>query len=123
MKDYKLLTSYKLGKSELKNRVVMSPMTRSRAIGNVPNDLMVEYFEGARILSPSAVKPAGQMWTDSKQMQDFPVPEAMTPKDILQAKMEYAEAARNSVKAGFDGVELHSANGYLPEQFLQWVAP
>jgi N-ethylmaleimide reductase len=191
MKDYKLLTSYKLGKSELKNRVVMSPMTRSRAIGNVPNDRMVEYYEqrsgagliitegtspspnglgysripglfsgaqvegwkkitsavhknggkifvqlmhtgrighslnlpeGARILSPSAVKPAGQMWTDSKQMQDFPVPEVMTPKDILQAKMEYDEAARNSIKAGFDGVELHSANGYLPEQFLSPVS-
>jgi N-ethylmaleimide reductase len=44
MKDYKLFTAYKLGKVELKNRVVMAPMTRSRAIGNVPNDLMADYY-------------------------------------------------------------------------------
>jgi len=45
MKDYKLLTPFKSGAVELKNRVVMSPMTRCRAIGNVPNDLIAEYYK------------------------------------------------------------------------------
>jgi N-ethylmaleimide reductase len=44
MNDYKLFTSYKAGSVELKNRIVMSPVTGSRAIGNVPNDLMAEYY-------------------------------------------------------------------------------
>ena len=39
MKHYKLFSAYKLGKTELQNRIVMSPMTRSRATGNIPNDL------------------------------------------------------------------------------------
>jgi len=45
MKDYKLFTSEKLGTMELENCVVMASMTRCRAIGNVPNDLMVEYYK------------------------------------------------------------------------------
>jgi N-ethylmaleimide reductase len=191
MKNYKLLTSYFLGKNELKNRVVMSPMTRSRAIGNIPNDLMAEYYEqrsgagliitegtspspnglgysripgifsdaqtegwkkittkvhknggrifvqlmhtgrishslnlpeGARVLAPSSVKPSGQMWTDQKQMQDYPLPEEMTSNDLANTKKEYADAAINAIKAGFDGVELHGANGYLLEQFLSPVS-
>jgi N-ethylmaleimide reductase len=162
-------------------------MTRCRAIGNIPNELMAEYYkqrsgagliitegtspspnglgyaripgiyskqqvdgwkkvtssvhqnggkifiqlmhtgrishplnmpEGSEILAPSLVKPAGQMWTDSKMLQDFPVPKAMTTKDLVDTKAEYVNAAKNAVDAGFDGVELHSANGYLLEQFL-----
>jgi N-ethylmaleimide reductase len=191
MKDYKLLTPVKVGSLELENRVVMSPMTRSRAIGNVPNDLMAEYYkqrsgawliitegtspspnglgyaripgiynnkqiegwkkvtsavhqgngkiflqlmhtgrishrlnmpEGAHILAPSSVKAAGQMWTDSEKLQDFPIPEEMTHGDILNTKVEYVSAAKNAIKAGFDGVELHGANGYLLEQFLSPVS-
>jgi N-ethylmaleimide reductase len=191
MKNYKLFTNYKLGNIELKNRIVMSPMTRSRATGNIPNELIAEYYKqrsgagliisegtspspnglgypripglfskgqvdgwkkvtsavhkagsmifvqlmhtgrishelnipaGARILAPSAVKPSGQMWTDSKQLQDFPVPEEMTTKDLTEAKKEYIDAAKNSVEAGFDGVELHGANGYLLEQFLSPIS-
>lgn len=191
MKEYKLLTSYKLGKAELKNRVVMSPMTRSRAIGNIPNDLIAEYYRqrsgagliitegtspspnglgysripgvfskdqvegwkkvtstvhknggkifvqlmhtgrighalnlpaGAKVLAPSAVKPAGQMWTDQKQMQDHPVPEAMTSKELEITKKEFVDAAKNAIEAGFDGVELHGANGYLLEQFLSPIS-
>jgi N-ethylmaleimide reductase len=191
MKDYKLLSAYKLGQIDLKNRIVMSPMTRSRAIGNVPNELMEEYYrqrsgagliitegtspspnglgysripgifserqvegwkkitsavhknggkiflqfmhtgrighalnlpEGGRVLAPSAVKAAGKMWTDSKQLQDFPVPEEMTSNDIIQTKQEFVNAAKNSIFAGFDGVELHGANGYLLEQFLSPVS-
>src|SRR3954469_25461709 len=45
MKEYKLFTPYKLGSIELKNRIVMSPMTRCRAIGNIPNDLMAQYYK------------------------------------------------------------------------------
>jgi len=44
MEAYKLFTPVKVGSIELKNRIVMSPMTRCRAIGNVPNDLIAEYY-------------------------------------------------------------------------------
>lgn len=191
MNEYKLFTSEKVGAIEIKNRVIMSPMTRCRAIGNVPNDLMAEYYkqrsgagliitegtspspnglgyaripgiyskqqlegwkkitsavhrsggkifvqlmhtgrishplnmpEGAQIIAPSAVKAAGQMWTDSKMNQDFPAPKEMTAEDLLHTKTEYVTAANNAISAGFDGVELHGANGYLLEQFLSPVS-
>ena len=187
MKGLQLLTPYKLDDIMLSSRTVMAPMTRCRAIGNVPNELMVNYYtqrssaglivtegtapspnglgyaripglfnpsqmegwkkvtdavhlnggkifaqlmhtgrishmlnmpQGAQILAPSAVKPAGQMWTDAEQMQDFPVPKAMSEEEIAQTKAEYVSASKNAMEAGFDGVELHGANGYLLEQFL-----
>jgi N-ethylmaleimide reductase len=58
------------------------------------------------------------MWTDSDGMQPQPVPREMTVADIERAREEYVQAARNAVAAGFDGIELHSANGYLLEQFI-----
>lgn len=191
MNENILFTPKNIGSVELKNRIVMSPMTRSRAIGNVPNDLMAEYYgqrsgagliitegtspspnglgyaripgiyskqqvegwrkttssvhkgggkifiqfmhtgrishslnmpEGAQILAPSAVKAMGQMWTDAKQMQDFPVPKEMTAEDIVNTKKEFIESAKNAMDAEFDGVELHGANGYLLEQFLSPVS-
>lgn len=191
MKEYKLFAPQKLGSIEVKNRVVMAPMTRSRAIGNIPGELMAEYYrqrsgagliitegtspspnglgyaripgifnkqqvegwkkttsevhkeggkiavqlmhtgrishplnmrEGSQILAPSAVKASGQMWTDSKQLQDFPVPKEMTTEDIINTKKEYVKAALNALDAGFDFVELHSANGYLLEQFLSPIS-
>ena len=191
MKEYKLLTPAKVESIQLTNHVVMAPMTRCRAIGNVPNDLMAEYYSqrseagliitegiapspnglgyaripgifnklqvegwkkitgaahkggakivaqlmhsgrishplnmpaGSQILAPSAVKPAGQMWTDSEMMQDFPTPKAMTADEIVETKAEYVTAAKNAIDAGFDFVELHSANGYLLEQFLSPVS-
>ncbi len=74
--------------------------------------------EGSKIVAPSAIALVGQMYTDSQGLQDHPVPQAMTEADIAQAKAEFVQAAKNAIAAGFDGVELHSANGYLLEQFL-----
>jgi N-ethylmaleimide reductase len=191
MKKYKLFTSIKVGAIELKNRIVMAPMTRCRAIDNIPNELMARYYqqratagliitegtspspnglgyaripgifskaqtlgwekvtsvvhksggkiivqlmhtgrishilnmaEGTQIVAPSAIKAAGQMWTDAKGMQDYPTPKAMTAEDIVLTKSEYITAAQNAIEAGFDGVELHGANGYLLEEFLSPVS-
>lgn len=191
MKKHKLFTPEKIGSIHVKNRIVMAPMTRCRAIGNVPNDLMATYYhqrssagliitegtspspnglgyaripgifnkeqvagwkkttssvhqndgkifiqlmhtgrishplnmvEGSEIIAPSAIKAVGQMWTDQQQLQDFVMPKAMTSDDILLTKSEYVTAAKNSIEAGFDGVELHSANGYLLEQFLSPIS-
>lgn len=177
-----------LGKLTLQNHLVMSPMTRSRAIGNLPNALMAEYYgqrasaglivtegvspspnglgyaripgiftqeqvagwklvtravhdkggrifvqlmhcgrvahpltlpAGARVLAPSAVAAAGQMYTDAEGMKPNAMPEAMSEADIKQAIEEYAQAAKNAIAAGFDGIELHGANGYLLEQFIR----
>lgn len=191
MEQKKLFSTNVLGKIELKNRIVMAPMTRSRAIKNIPNDLMATYYEqrseagliitegtspspnglgysripglfskeqiegwkkvtnavharggkifvqlmhtgrishqlnlpkGALVLAPSAVKPAGQMWTDSDGMQDFPTPKEMSLAELFRAKEEYVTASKNAIEAGFDGVELHGANGYLLEQFISPVS-
>jgi N-ethylmaleimide reductase len=191
MESQKLFTPAKVGDITVKNRIVMSPMTRSRAIGNIPNDLMALYYgqrsgaglivtegtspspnglgyaripgifnqaqiegwkkitqtvhdkgskifiqlmhtgrighelnlpEGALLMAPSAVKAAGQMWTDAEQMKDHPEPKEMTAAELEQTKNEFIQAAKNAVEAGFDGIELHGANGYLLEQFLSPIS-
>lgn len=183
-----LFSSTTLGQLALQNRLVMAPLTRSRAIGNIPNDLMAQYYAqhasagliitegtspspnglgyaripgiysaeqiagwkrvteavhalgakvfvqlmhcgrvahplnlpaGARIVAPSAVAAVGEMFTDAKGMQPNASPVAMTESDIKSTIEEYAQAAKNAVAAGFDGVELHGANGYLLEQFFR----
>jgi N-ethylmaleimide reductase len=165
----------------------MAPMTRSRAINNVANDLIAEYYKqrasagliitegtapspnglgyaripgifsveqingwkkvttavhdqggkifvqlmhtgrighnnnlpfGASLLAPSAIAASGEMWTDQEGMKSHPTPHAMTIQQIDEAKQEYVQAAKNAIYAGFDGIELHGANGYLLEQFL-----
>lgn len=73
---------------------------------------------GARLLAPSAIAAAGEIWTDAAGMQAHPVPEAMTAADLAAARVAFVDAARRTVAAGGDGVELHGANGYLLAQFL-----
>lgn len=73
---------------------------------------------GARVIAPSALAAPGEMWTDSSGMQPYPVPVKMTEADIRQTIVEFAQAAKNAIEAGFDGIELHAANGYLIDQFL-----
>jgi N-ethylmaleimide reductase len=183
-----LFSTYNLGNLNLTNRIVMAPMTRSRAINNVPNDLHAEYYgqrasagllitegaspspnglgyaripgifteeqikawkkvtdavhekggkiviqlmhtgrvthpanlpKGASVLAPSAVKlESTKMWVDSLGLVEMPAPTAMTLEDIEDAINEYVIAAENAIRAGFDGVELHAANGYLIKQFI-----
>ncbi|WP_293860480.1 alkene reductase [uncultured Alsobacter sp.] len=69
-------------------------------------------------VAPSAVTPAGQMWTDQQQMQSYPQPRAVTTAELPALREEFVQAAKNAREAGFDGVELHAANGYLLNQFL-----
>ena len=172
----------------LRNRFVMSPMTRSRAVdANTPNALMAEYYaqratagliitegtspspnglgypripglfnaahvkgwkvvtdavhakggkifvqlmhtgrvtqianlpSGAEVVGPTDEICPGEMYTDAKGMQPHSAPRTMTQADIDHAIGEYSQAATLAIEAGFDGVELHAANGYLIEQFL-----
>ena len=73
---------------------------------------------GAEVLGPMAQACPGEMYTDAQGMQPHSTPRAMTEADIARTVGEYAQAARLAIEAGFDGVELHAANGYLIEQFL-----
>jgi N-ethylmaleimide reductase len=70
-------------------------------------------------VAPSAVKAAGSMWTDAGGMQELPQPRELATSEIPDVIAEYATATSlATTQAGFDGVELHSASGYLPNQFL-----
>ena len=74
--------------------------------------------DGGLPVAPSAVTPAGQVFTASG-LQDFVEPRALETDEIAGIVQEYADAARRAVEqGGFDGVEIHGANGYLPHQFL-----
>jgi N-ethylmaleimide reductase len=187
--DNKLYSPYTLGNSELKNRIVMVPLTRSRATNNIPNSLMATYYQqragagliitegtspspnglgypripgcfnhiqalgwklvtdavhnaggkiflqimhcgrvshpdnlpaGGRVLAPSAVAFDNlKMYVDGQGELAIPLATPMTIGDITDAISEYVNAAKLAVKqGGFDGVEIHAANGYLLEQFI-----
>jgi N-ethylmaleimide reductase len=186
-----LFSPYTLGRIQLANRIVMSPMTRSRAIGNVPNGLMAKYYaqraeagliitegtspspdglgysripglfnaehvagwkkttgavhaagsrifvqlmhtgrvahpdnlpSGARVVGPSAIAWDGKMWVDGKGQLPVPTAHALTAEEVEGTIDEHVHAAEIAIEAGFDGVELHGANGYLIEQFLNTAA-
>jgi N-ethylmaleimide reductase len=74
--------------------------------------------EGAEVIAPSAVATTGEMYTDSKGMQPYPTPREMSLEDIEKVQDEYVKAAKNAVESGFDGIEIHGANGYLVDQFI-----
>jgi N-ethylmaleimide reductase len=184
-----MFTPIKLGAIELKNRLVMAPLTRMRAIdGDVPNPLAKTYYEqrasagliiseatqisaigkgypgtpgiysaeqtaawkevvsavhakGGKIVAqlwhvgrishsslhaeegapeaPSAVTPAGQTYGADWKLHDYETPKAMTTQDIARLLKDFELAAANAKAAGFDGIEIHAANGYLLDQFLQ----
>lgn len=178
---------YTKGDLATKNHLVMAPMTRSRAIDNLPNSLMAEYYsqrtgagliiaegtapapealgypripgifseqqaeawkqitdtvhkggskffmqlmhtgrighydnlpEGSILVGPSDIKASGQIFTDTRGLQDYAQPVALSTKGIEDVINGFVAAAKNAIAAGFDGVEIHGANGYLPEQFL-----
>lgn len=69
-------------------------------------------------VAPSAIKPAGQAFT-YQGLQDFVTPRALATEELPAVVAEYVQAARNALEAGFDGVEIHAANGYLLDQFLR----
>ncbi len=83
---------------------------RVTAMANLP--------AGAEVVGPSSAVCPGEMYTDAKGMQPHTAPRPMTEADIAHAVGEFAHAAVLAIEAGFDGVELHGANGYLIEQFL-----
>ena len=73
---------------------------------------------GAEVVGATAKVAPGEMWTDAKQNQPFSAPRPLTEADITSTIAEIVKSSELAVRAGFDGVELHGANGYLIEQFL-----
>lgn len=93
-------------------RIVVQLMHTGRVshVANLP--------AGAEVLGPCSDACPGEMWTDSQGSVPHSPPRQMTQDDIAAVIQEYAQSARLAIDAGFDGIELHAANGYLLEQFL-----
>jgi N-ethylmaleimide reductase len=76
--------------------------------------------DGSVPVGPSAIVPAtGQAFTPSFELAPFETPRSLFATEILSIVADFRRAARNAITAGFDGVEIHAANGYLLDQFLQ----
>jgi N-ethylmaleimide reductase len=73
---------------------------------------------GARVVGPIGESLGEGIYTDSAGMQPASTPHALTEAEIADTVAEYARAATLAIEAGFDGIELHGANGYLIERFL-----
>ena len=184
-----LLDPVTVGPYALKNRIVMAPMTRSRAkAGHVPSDLAPEYYrqragaglivteatqvsergigypstpgiytpeqvagwrrvteavhakggriflqlwhvgrisnrtlqkDGGQPVAPSAIAAKGESMTADYKMVPFETPRALETEEIAVIVEQFHQGAKNALAAGFDGVELHGANGYLIDQFLR----
>ena len=84
-------------------------------VGRISDPL---YLDGALPVAPSAVRPAGHV-SLVRPMKDFVTPRALETSEIPGSIAAYRKGAENAKKAGFDGVEIHGANGYLLDQFLQ----
>ncbi|CAI6324265.1 unnamed protein product [Periconia digitata] len=81
-----------------------------------------QLWHQGRTAYPDVLKAQGYKLLSSSAVPTSPAdetPEEMTEQDILDTINDYATAAKNAIAAGFDGVEIHGANGYLPDQFLQ----
>ncbi|SKB72941.1 alkene reductase [Maribacter arcticus] len=76
-----------------------------------------DFHNGELPLAPSAINPNAQSYTP-EGFKDTVTPKAMTKEDIKQTIADFVTAAKNAVEAGFDGVEIHSSNGYLFHQFF-----
>jgi N-ethylmaleimide reductase len=76
------------------------------------------YHGGALPVAPSAIAASGKAMTPDFRLVDFETPHALTADEIAEVVQQFARGARLAREAGFDGVEIHGANGYLIEQFL-----
>jgi 2,4-dienoyl-CoA reductase-like NADH-dependent reductase (Old Yellow Enzyme family) len=76
------------------------------------------FLNGALPVAPSAIAPAGHV-SLVRPLRPYVVPRALEPNEIPGIVRAYRTAAENAERAGFDGVEVHGANGYLLDQFLQ----
>ena len=183
-----LFSPYRLGTLQLKNRMVMAPLTRSRAEeGNVPSSMAATYYsqragaglivteatqasaggqgyiatpgihseaqvaawkkvtdavhgkgglifmqlwhvgrishpdflDGELPVAPSAIAPRGVQTYTAEGLKDIPTPRALATEEIPDIVDAFRQAAQNAKAAGFDGVEVHGANGYLLDQFLE----
>ncbi len=73
---------------------------------------------GVETVAPSAIRAAGEVFTDAAGLQPFDEPRPLSTDEVRAVVLQHRQAALNAREAGFDGVELHGTSGYLPMQFL-----